>query len=64
MIWVILAFSFAKCIFPNTTVALTFVMCSINNLYSVPYEHIVTFRFERECIFGIVMIDFMYVYRF
>jgi len=31
-----------------TTVALTFVMYSINNLYSVPYEHIVTFRFENH----------------
>ena len=43
-----------------TTVALTFVIYSINNLYSVPYEHIVTFRFERKSIFGIfVMIGFI-----
>ena len=31
-----------------TTVALTFVIYSINNLYSVPYENIVTFRFENH----------------
>ena len=31
-----------------TTVALTFVIYSINNLYSVPYEHIVIFRFDNH----------------
>ena len=33
----------------STADALTFVIYSINNLYSVPYEHIVIFRFDNHC---------------
>ena len=44
----------------NTTDALTFVVLSACCYISVHYELISTFRFERECIFGIfVMIDFI-----
>ena len=45
-----------------TTDALTFVVLSACCYISVHYELISTFRFERECIFGIfVMIDFIYI---
>ena len=47
------------CLF-STTDALTFAACSVCRYSSVHYEHALTFRFERECIFGIfVMIDFI-----
>lgn len=37
-----------------TTDALTFAACSVCRYSSVHYEHALTFRFECECIFGIV----------
>ena len=44
-----------------TTGALTLAISSIFRLFKAVYEHISTFRFERECIFGIfVMIDFIW----
>ena len=45
-----------------TTDALTFAAFSACGYSSVHYEHVLTFRLERECIFGIfVMIDFIYI---
>ena len=47
--------------FNTTADALTFAAFSACGYSSVHYEHVLTFRFERECIFGIVMIDFIYI---